>query len=195
VPGFSSVAPQQFVIQTPMRSLGMVMRDKLVAEVIHVPLAEHHEIIQAFLLDTLDEPFDKGNRVGCAMAGGRTAKGTNPDTQVMNDVLEFLDLTLEPLPPLTSAAAAEEATRLTADMTGDRLLKLATLRVYQRQGLLTADQGGRVCQQNLGSRRRARFCQRPTARAIRRHRRPGAQALRCKCASEKGPSHFASPTW
>lgn len=76
-----------------------------------------------------------------AIAAGR-AKGSDPSVQMMNDLLEYLDqnLTLEPLPSATAADAIKEAERLVADKTGDKLLKLATLRVYQCQELLTADQ-------------------------------------------------------
>ena len=76
-----------------------------------------------------------------AIASGR-AKGSDPSAQIMNDLLEYLDqnLTLEPLPTTTSADAAQEAARLTADKKGNLLLKLATLRAYQCQGLITPDQ-------------------------------------------------------
>jgi hypothetical protein len=76
-----------------------------------------------------------------AIAAGR-AKGTDPGVQAVNELLEYLDqnLTLEPLPPATSADAINEVDRLLAGKTGDKLLKLATLRAYQCQGLLTADQ-------------------------------------------------------
>jgi len=76
-----------------------------------------------------------------AIAAGR-AKGADPGIQVVNELLEYLDqnLTLEPLPPGSAADAVAEADRLTADKNGDILLKLATLRVYQCQGLITPDQ-------------------------------------------------------
>ena len=66
---------QQLVVQALMRPLGMIVFDELAAQVIHVPLAEHHEIVEAFLLDALHEPLDKGRRVGCAI--GRSA-GLDP---------------------------------------------------------------------------------------------------------------------
>jgi hypothetical protein len=76
-----------------------------------------------------------------AIAAGR-AKGDDPGVKVVNELLEYVDqnLTLEPLPPGTAADAAREAAQLTSDKKGDKLLKLAALRVYQCQGLLTAEQ-------------------------------------------------------
>lgn len=37
---------------------------KLVDEMVHVLLPEHDEVIEAFLLECLDEPFDEGIGVG-----------------------------------------------------------------------------------------------------------------------------------
>jgi hypothetical protein len=55
-----------------MRPLGMIVFDEFPAQVVHVPLPEHHEVIEAFLLDALHEPLDKGSRIGraiCRSAG------------------------------------------------------------------------------------------------------------------------------
>ena len=47
----------QLVVQALMWPLGMIVFDELPAEVIHVPLAEYHEVVKAFLLDALYEPL------------------------------------------------------------------------------------------------------------------------------------------
>ena len=75
-----------------------------------------------------------------AIAAGR-AKGSDPSIQIMNDLLQFCDenLAIQPVPKMTPADANKEAERLTADKAGDVLLKLATLRVFQCQGLIPAD--------------------------------------------------------
>ena len=54
---------EQFVFQALVRTLGMVVLDKLAAEVIYVPLTENHEIIEAFLLDALNESLDEGHGI------------------------------------------------------------------------------------------------------------------------------------
>ena len=41
---------RQLVVQALVGPLGVIMLEKLLAEVIHVPLTEHHEVIEAFLL-------------------------------------------------------------------------------------------------------------------------------------------------
>src|SRR5580704_17449793 len=58
-----------------MWPLGMIMLEKLATQVVHVPLTEDHEIIEAFLLNALDKSLDIGRRVGRAI--GRPA-GVNP---------------------------------------------------------------------------------------------------------------------
>ena len=47
-----------------VRSFFVVMGYKLVDEMVHVLLPEHDEVIEAFLLECLDEPFDEGIGVG-----------------------------------------------------------------------------------------------------------------------------------
>ena len=41
----------------------MIVLDEFAAQVIHVPLAEHDKMVEAFLLDRLDEPLDEGHGV------------------------------------------------------------------------------------------------------------------------------------
>jgi hypothetical protein len=42
----------------------MIAFDEFAAQLIHVPLAEHHEVFEAFLLDALDESLNIGSRNG-----------------------------------------------------------------------------------------------------------------------------------
>ncbi|HTU24203.1 MAG TPA: hypothetical protein VMF30_02325, partial [Pirellulales bacterium] len=76
-----------------------------------------------------------------AIAAAR-AKGSDLQSEVVDEPLEYCDqnLTLQPLTDLNEAAAREEADRLTKEQGGDRLVKLATLRVFQSRGLISADQ-------------------------------------------------------
>ncbi len=75
-----------------------------------------------------------------AVAAGR-AKGTDPTVELVNNLLEYCqqNLALEPLSDMTPASATQEAERLASDTTGEPLVKLATLRVFQCQGLIPAD--------------------------------------------------------
>ena len=67
---FPAAWQKQPVVQTLMWSFGMIMLDKFLAEVVHVPLAEYHEVVEAFLLDALHEPLDEGHGIGRAIGRG-----------------------------------------------------------------------------------------------------------------------------
>ena len=64
---FSATRQQQFVVQALVRPLAMVMLDKLLAQVIHVPLTEDREVIEAFLLNALNETLHERHGVGGAV--------------------------------------------------------------------------------------------------------------------------------
>ena len=51
------------VAQRLMRTLGVVVLDVLCNQIVEVLLAEHDEVIQRFLLQALNEPFDVGLQV------------------------------------------------------------------------------------------------------------------------------------
>jgi hypothetical protein len=55
--------PQQLVFFALVRALGMIVLDEFPAQMIHMRLTEHHEVIQAFLLDRLHKPLDECPRV------------------------------------------------------------------------------------------------------------------------------------
>ena len=52
---------QQLVVLRLVGPLGMVMLEKIAAQVVPMPLSEHREVIGAFLLDALHKPLDEGH--------------------------------------------------------------------------------------------------------------------------------------
>ncbi len=56
----------QCVVSTLVGSFLVIMNGILTAQVIEMPLAEYNEMVKAFLLDRLNESFDKRIRVWCS---------------------------------------------------------------------------------------------------------------------------------
>ena len=54
---------ESFIAHSLVRPFRGVVLYELPHQVIQVPLAEHHELVQALLLNRLDEPFDVGVEV------------------------------------------------------------------------------------------------------------------------------------
>jgi hypothetical protein len=76
-----------------------------------------------------------------ALRAGRN-KGEDPGLELINELLKYLDdnLALEPAPQLSADEAVQRAEQLVADPTQGTLAKLAELRAYQCQTLLTEEQ-------------------------------------------------------
>ncbi len=52
-----------------MRAFEMVVLQEFSNEKVKVPLAKHHEVIEALLSERLDEPLDESARVGRSVGG------------------------------------------------------------------------------------------------------------------------------
>ena len=63
---FRPIAGQRFVVQRLMWADGLIIVDVFGDQVVEVVFPEHDEVVQGFLLDTLNPPFHESVHVGCS---------------------------------------------------------------------------------------------------------------------------------